>query len=241
MDLGIYDLWDTFDKAFLIANENGKESVFEIQALGGGFNEGSFMQGYMRPPYDRVNGVAGFGDDPVTRNLYDTYSAADLRRDITIKVYSATTTPAAPANVVDPLYVGKYKDPAATANGEGSNNFPIIRYADVLLMYAEALNEQGANNTDAYAIVNRLRNRAGLADLTADLSQEQFRDSVHLERRLELAFEGHRRYDLIRTGKLVAAINAQNPSIAIQPHQVIFPIPQNERDVNTKLSQNNGY
>jgi starch-binding outer membrane protein, SusD/RagB family len=242
MDLGAgYDLWTNFDEAFLIANENGKESVFEIQSLGGGFLEGSFMQGYMRPPFDRVNGVAGFGDDPVTKNLYDAYSPGDKRRDVTLKLYSSTTTPPAPSSVIFPCYVGKYKDPAATSNNEGSNNYQIIRYADVLLMYAEALNEQGANNPEAYAAVNRIRTRAGLAELTPGLTQDQFRDAVLLERRLELAFEGHRRYDLVRTGRLISTIKAQNPAIAIQPHHVLLPIPQTERDVNPNLTQNDGY
>jgi hypothetical protein len=241
MDLGVYDLWENFDEAFLVSNENGKESVFEVQAVGGGFSEGSYMQGYMRPPFDHVNGVAGFGDNPVTRNLYDAYSATDKRRDCTLKLYADTTTPAAPSSIIFPCYVKKYTDPAATSNNEGNNNFPIIRYADVLLMYAEALNEQHANNADAYSALNRIRMRAGLPALTPVLTQEQFRDSVLLERRLELAFEGHRRYDLVRTGKLIAAINAQNPTIAIQQHHVLLPIPQTERDVNVKLTQNTGY
>jgi starch-binding outer membrane protein, SusD/RagB family len=242
IDLGAgYDLWTNFEEAFLIANENGKESVFEIQALGGGFGEGSFMQGYMRPPFDRVNGVAGFGDDPVTKNLYDAYKPTDKRRDVTLKLYSASTTPAAPASVAFPCYVGKYKDPGATSNNEGSNNFQIIRYADVLLMYAEALNEQGENNPEAFAAINKIRDRAGLDDLVPPLTKEQFRDSVLLERRLELAFEGHRRYDLVRTRRLIDAVKAQNPSIAIQPHHLLLPIPQTERDVNTILGQNDGY
>ena len=146
IDLGVYDLWATFPEAFLIANKNGKEAVFDIQALGGGVGEGSYMQGYMRPNFDRVNGITGFGDDPVTENLYKAYLPTDKRRDVTIKLYSASTTPAAPASVAYPAYVYKYLDPSATANGEGSNNYPIIRYADVLLMYAEALNEQAAGN-----------------------------------------------------------------------------------------------
>jgi len=62
-----------------------------------------------------------------------------------------------------------------------------------------------------------------------------------VERRLELAFEGHRRYDLLRTKRLVSTINAQNPTIAIKPHQTLFPIPQTERDVNPLLTQNTGY
>ena len=240
IDLGVYDLWANFGDAFLLANKNGKEAVFEIQALGGGVGEGSLMQGYMRPNFDRVNGIAGFGDDPVTDNLYKTYLATDKRRDVTVKVYSATTVPAAPASVVFPGYVNKYLDPTATGNNDGANNYPIIRYPDVLLMYAEALNEQAAGNADAYTAVNRLRKRAGLPDL-AGLSQEQFREAILLERRLELAFEGHRWYDLARTKRLVSAIKAQNPAIPVQDRHYLFPIPQTERDVNPALEQNPGY
>ncbi|GAB3691494.1 RagB/SusD family nutrient uptake outer membrane protein [Spirosoma flavus] len=240
IDSGAYDLWANFSDAFLLANKNGKEAVFEMQALGGGVGEGSWMQGYMRPNFDRVNGVAGFGDDPATENLYRTYTAADKRRDVTIKLYSATTTPAAPASVVFPGYVYKYLDPTATGNGDGANNYPLIRYADVLLMYAEALNEQAAGNAEAYTAVNRLRSRAGLPALSG-LTQEQFRDAVLLERRLELAFEGHRWYDLARTKRLISAMKAQNPTIVVQDRHYLFPIPQTERDVNPALDQNPGY
>ncbi|MDB5241048.1 MAG: RagB/SusD domain protein [Spirosoma sp.] len=240
IDLGVYDLWANFSDAFLLANKNGKEAVFEMQALGGGVGEGSLMQGYMRPPYDRVNGVAGFGDDPVTENLYKTYSPTDKRRDATIKLYSATSTPAAPASVAFPGYVYKYLDPSATGNNDGNNNYPIIRYPDVLLMYAEALNEQNGPASEAYAAVNRIRKRAGLADLV-DLNKDQFRDAVLLERRLELAFEGHRWYDLVRTKRLISAVKAQNPTISVQERHYLLPIPQTERDVNPALEQNPGY
>ena len=242
MDLGAgYDLWANFADAFLIANENGKESVFEVQSNGVLGGEGSFMQGYMRPPFDRVNNVAGFGDDPATDNLYNAYNPADKRRNLTIKVYSSTGTPVPPSTIVFPGYVVKYLDPAATGNNDGNNNFPVIRYADVLLMYAEALNEQAANNSDAYGAINRIRNRAGLPNLTTGLSQSAFRDSVLLERRLELAFEGHRRYDLIRTKRLQSAMAAQNPAIKVEAHHLLLPIPQTERDVNPLLTQNPGY
>lgn len=238
IDSGVYDLWANYSDAFLIANKNGKEAVFEVQALGGGFNEGSFMQGYMRPNFDRVNNIAGFGDDPVTKNLYDTYTAADKRRDVNIRLYSATSTPAAPASVDYPAYVYKYLDPSATANGEGSNNYPIIRYPDVLLMYAEALNEQAAGNAEAFNAINKIRTRAGLAVLPSTLSQAAFRDAVLLERRLELAFEGHRWYDLVRTKRLVSAMKAQNPTIVVTDKNYLFPIPQTERDANPNLTQN---
>ncbi|MDR6568174.1 RagB/SusD family nutrient uptake outer membrane protein [Chitinophaga ginsengisegetis] len=241
IDLGVYDLWTNFADAFAIANKNGKEAVFEVQALGGGVGEGSYMQGYMRPGFDKVNGVSGFGDNPPTKNLYDTYSLTDKRRDITIRLYSATTTPPAPANILFPGYVCKYLDPSATATGEGSNNFPIIRYADVLLMYAEALNEQAAGNVEAYTAINRVRERAGLVGLLPGLSQGAFRDSVLLERRLELAFEGHRWYDLVRTKRLASAMKAQNPGIIVLDKHYLYPIPQTERDVNKNLTQNPDY
>jgi hypothetical protein len=241
MELGVYDLWEHFSDAFLIANKNGKEAVFEVQALGGGLGEGSYMQGYMRPNFDKVNGIAGFGDDPVTKNLYDTYRATDLRRDVTIRLYSATSVPAAPTSIAFPAYVYKYRDPSATANGEGSNNFPIIRYADVLLMYAEALNELSAGNTLAYDAVNRIRNRADLPDLPVSLSQGELRDSILLERRLELAFEGHRWYDLVRTKRLISAMKAQNPTIVVNEMHYLYPIPQTEIDINPRLEQNPEY
>ncbi|GAB3254846.1 RagB/SusD family nutrient uptake outer membrane protein [Larkinella harenae] len=241
IDLGVYDLWANFADAFVIANKNGKEAVFEIQALNGGFGEGSWMQGYMRPNFDRLNGVAGFGDDPPTENLYRTYRPDDKRRNVTLRLYSTTGTPAAPASVLFPCYVYKYLDPTATSNSDGGNNYPIIRYPDVLLMYAEALNEQTANNAAAYSTINRIRNRAGLPNLTPNLSQAQFRDSLLLERRLELAFEGHRWYDLARTKRLISAMKAQNPSIVVNEYHYLFPIPQTERDVNPLLTQNPGY
>ncbi|MFC0182007.1 Starch-binding associating with outer membrane [Pseudarcicella hirudinis] len=241
IDLGVYDLWTNYADAFVIGNKNGKEAVFEVQALGGGFGEGSFMAGYMRPTFDKVNGVGGFGDDPATENLYNAYKPTDKRRDITLRLYSATGNPAAPASVIYPCYVAKYLDPSSTSQGDGSNNYPIIRYSDVLLMYAEALNEQAANNSEAYKSINRIRSRAGLANLTENLSQAQFRDSVLVERRLELAFEGHRRYDLMRTKRLLSAMKAQNPSILVEDRHYLLPIPQGERDVNPKLEQNPGY
>ena len=241
MDMGVYDLWANYADVFAIANKNGKEAIFEVQALGGGVGEGSFMQGYMRPNFDRVNGVSGFGDDPVTENLYRTYRADDKRRNINLRLYTATGTPAAPASVAFPCYVYKYLDPTATANGEGSNNFPVLRYADVVLMYAEALNEQAAASTEAYANVNRIRSRAGIPNLTPNLTQAQFRDSLLLERRLELAFEGHRWFDLSRRKKLIEALKIQNPSIKVEEYHYLYPIPQTERDSNPKLSQNPGY
>ena len=234
---GIYALWANYSDIFLIANKNGKESLFEVQALGGGSGEGSVFEGYMRPPFDR----SGFGDDPVTEGHYKAYSSRDKRRDVNVRLYTTTGTPAAPASIAFPCYVSKYKDPGSTGNGDGSNNFIILRYADVLLMYAEAQYQLAEGSTAAYDAINRIRDRAGLDDLTPGLTQAQFRDSLLLERRLELAFEGHRWYDLVRTGKLIEAMKAQNPGIVVEQKHYLYPVPQTERDANILLDQNDDY
>jgi starch-binding outer membrane protein, SusD/RagB family len=231
---GVYGLWPNYSDVFLIANKNGKESLFEAQALSGGYGEGTALEGYLRPPFDRN----GFGDDPVTENHYKAYTSRDKRRDVNVRLYTTAGTPAAPASIAFPCYVAKYKDPTSTANGDGANNFIILRYADVLLMYAEAQYQLSEGSTEAYDAINRIRDRAGLDDLTPGLTQTQFRDSILLERRLELAFEGHRRYDLVRTGKLIEAMKAQNPSILVEPKHYLYPVPQTERDANTLLDQN---
>ncbi|MGC1632267.1 MAG: RagB/SusD family nutrient uptake outer membrane protein, partial [Gelidibacter sp.] len=121
-------------------------------------------------------------------------------------------------------------------------NFPVLRYADVLLMKAEALNELG-QTTDAKNYLNMVRNRAGLSDIQAGLNQTQFRDAVLKERRMELAFEGQRWFDLIRVNKgqfgldFLHSIGKNNAS---QKH-LLFPVPQIEIDRNPNLTQNPGY
>jgi len=234
---GVYGLWPNYSDVFLIANKNGKESLFEAQALGGGYGEGTALEGYLRPTFDRN----GFGDDPVTQNHYQAYTSRDKRRDVNVKLYTTAGTPAAPASITFPCYVSKYKDPSSTGNGDGSNNFILLRYADILLMFAEASYELQEGSADAYTAVNRIRMRAGLADLTPDLTQAQFRDSILQERRLELAFEGHRRYDLVRRNKLIDAMKAQNPTIVVEPRHYLYPVPQTERDANSLLDQNDNY
>ncbi|NNU33275.1 RagB/SusD family nutrient uptake outer membrane protein [Mucilaginibacter sp. S1162] len=121
----------------------------------------------------------------------------------------------------------------------------VIRYADVLLMYAEAVNEMSGPTTEAYNAINQVRTRARNGVATANpqnlggLTQDQFRDAVLKERSWELCFEGHRRWDLLRTGKYLSTLQAAG--IPVQQKNLLYPIPQNERDVNSALTQNLGY
>jgi hypothetical protein len=105
------------------------------------------------------------------------------------------------------------------ASCDSRANWKVIRYADVLLMYAEALNENG-KTTEALKYLNMVRVRAGLQPY-ADLTQDVARNNIYLERRLELSFEGQRWFDLVRTGRALSVMS----SLGMKPHMTVFPIP----------------
>lgn len=249
MATGRYSLWPSYQDVFLIANENKTESIFEIQFLSGSGNIPSSYSGFYRPSFDKRPGFGGNGDNPVTKNHYEAYPEGDLRKDVNVIKYSYTDNPKAPTTIKNPYYVAKFKDPAALNVNDGGNNYYIVRYADVLLMFAEALYLSSPGNTEALEAFNQVRRRAyGLPlntpsdkDLQPGLGAAAFQDSVLLERRLEFAFEGQRRFDLLRTGKLKQAVNAQDPAITVRDSDTLFPIPSQEMDTNPLLEQNPGF
>jgi len=124
-------------------------------------------------------------------------------------------------------------------------NYIFLRLADFILLKAEALNELGDVN-GAAELVNQVRSRVDLPNTTAS-SQEEMRLAIEKERRLELAFEGHRWYDLKRTGRAIEVINnavdetGQPLGYNLTPARLLWPIPQAELDINTSLTQNEGY
>lgn len=253
INLGIYTLWANYIDVFDIANENIKESIFEIQftSTGDAINSvSSSFQGFFKPPAQVLppapGEFSGFGDNPVTKNHFDIYTDGDERKDVNVLFVSG-----APSSIQFPYYVNKYQDPDAVSVQDGGNNYYILRYADILLMYAEAINELNGPTIEAYDAFNKVRRRAygfpinsiSTADLISGLTKEQFQDSLELERRREFAFEGQRRFDLLRWGKLKDAVEAQDPSIAVQDKHKLFPIPEQEIIVNDLLAgdQNPGY
>lgn len=251
MSLGAYSLWPTYKEVFKIENENIGESIFEIQFKSTGGTDASVSssyQGFFKPSATVLppapGEFAGFGDNPVTKNHYEIYAQGDHRKDVNV-LY----VPSAPSSVRYPYYVNKYQDLNATTVSDGGNNYYILRYADILLMYAEALNEVSPANISAYEAFNQVRRRSfGLpvnasssVDLAAGLSKEQFLDSIMLERRKEFAFEGQRRFDLLRWDKLKESMILQDPSILVEERHKLFPIPAKELIVNTLLDQNDGY
>jgi hypothetical protein len=247
MDLGVYDLYANFADAFALTARGGKENLFEIQYLTDvkGHGQGRGYGVRSSPIYPGT----GSGIARPTASLYNLYSDKDTRKAVTFitsYVYNGVTTT---LSITDPdftkaiSYQKLWDKTSKIASGEGTS-IPILRYSDVLLMYAEAANEVNNGPTaDAYAALNKVRIRAGLTALSA-LTYQQFKEAVWLERRLELTFENIRRFDLIRTGRLLDAVKAENSfsrNATIQPFNVLMPIPQTDMDANPNLKQNPGY
>lgn len=247
MDLGVYDLYANFADAFALTARGGKENIFEIQYLTDvkGHGDGRGYGVRSAPIYPGT----GSGIARPTASLFNLYTDKDTRKAVTFLtsyVYNGVTTTLSitTTDFAKAVSFQKLWDKTAkTVSGEGTSK-PILRYSDILLMYAEASNETNNGPTaDAYAALNKVRMRAGLEALTA-LTYQQFKEAVWLERRLEFTFENIRRFDLVRTGRLLDAVKAENSfsrNATIQPFHVLMPIPQTDMDANPNLKQNLGY
>jgi hypothetical protein len=248
-----YKLNTNYADNFNPATKNSPESIFEIQYSGNtlyGFfddlNQASWTSTYMGPRNTNFVGGA-YGWNQPTQEFVNSYEAGDLRKDLTI-LYKGC--PDFYGNVYDSSYsttgynVRKFLVPTAVSPqyNTSAENFPALRYADVLLMEAEAMNELG-QTAPAAAPLNLVRERAGLPDIATGLSQDNFRTAVLHERRMELAFEGQRWFDLIRINKgqygldFLHSIGHTNAAAK----NLLLPIPLLEIQANPNLRQNTGY
>ena len=217
-------------QVFNINNKNNAEIIFAVQFAAGvnGNTEGSPMAQQYSPSGTIANAK---GHNIPTLSLYNLYANNDLRKN----AYLGLTSNNVPyykklvVNTVNPI--------------DGGSNFVVLRYADVLLMLAEANNEMN-NISDAAKYLNMIRQRAGLNNTQAS-TQSTLRDSISLERRFELVGEGHRWFDLVRTGTAVSVMNAwfkaNQFNITIDSHQLLQPVPQSQIDTDPSIKQNSGY
>ena len=234
---GPYNLLPNYDELWDNMHENSAESIFEINY------EGTSSSGNW--------GVSMFrGMDWKKFNIpsNDLVKAFDDEGDAIRKASS----------IFFDDVTGKWSDPFWPQSNypfinkwrlvdmPSPQNYIFIRLADILLLKAEALNEQG-DVAGAAALVNQVRSRVQLPNTTAG-TQEAMRLAIEKERRLELAFEGHRWYDLKRTGRAIEVMNnAKGPDgvtpigYNLTPNRLVWPIPQAEMDKNSNLVQNDGY
>ncbi|KQS26572.1 RagB/SusD family nutrient uptake outer membrane protein [Dyadobacter sp. Leaf189] len=241
IDSKMYELLPSYADIFKISNKNNKESLFEVQYKKGGYGLGSPFNNAFAP---RLAGAAvttigaGSGHNLPTADMDKAYEAGDLRKEASLAQGYTSGGKFVPA-----LFVKKYLDPAPFAGGDSDNNWPVLRYADVLLMRAEALNEVGyVAGGEAFVLLNTIRKRAGLDDKTSQEipSQAAFRLAVEQERRVELAFENHRWFDLTRTGRAIEVMNAKG--FNVQPFRLLLPIPLTQIQINPdRIKQNPGY
>ncbi|SFQ81050.1 RagB/SusD family nutrient uptake outer membrane protein [Hymenobacter arizonensis] len=237
VDANVHSLMPNYADAFSLATSfaNNREVMLAVQYKGGQIGQGGSFYSQWTPfsalsPDFGVTGGAGDGLNRPTPNLIAAYATGDARRAASIALSYTSTT----GVVVNEPYPVKFRQ-TGIIRGESDVDFPVLRYADVLLMYAEALNELGQ---PAAAPLNLVRTRARLANTTA-ATQPALRLALEQERRVELAFESQRWFDLVRTNRFEDVMRAHGKPV--QPFQVLYPLPQRETDLNKNLAQNPGY
>lgn len=251
-DMG-YDLTKcAFEDNFGIKADYSKEALFTVGYSGStdhdfwsGSNQSSWLSTFMGPRNSGI--VAGaWGWNQPTQEFMDEWESGDLRKAVTCfykgcprfdgKAYKPewSTT----GYNVRKFLVTKADSPEYNTN---PSDFVVYRYADVLLKKAEALNELGRTD-EARVPLNIVRERAGLEPISTGIKQDKMREIIIKERRMELAFEGHRWFDLIRVNNGDYAMQYLK-SIGRKPNKQRFllPIPQTEMDSNNLMEQNPGY
>ncbi|MCF2487537.1 RagB/SusD family nutrient uptake outer membrane protein [Dyadobacter sp. CY347] len=238
-----YALWPSFADAFKHTNRNGKEALFSVSFGDGGgsisfWEFGQFNVRLLPPELSKeISGIRNTqGWQAATKDLYNSFSDNDERKKVTF-LTEFVNDKGATIKLSD-IYIQKYWDRTAEpVAGDSQQDFPVIRYSDVLLTYAEAQAEL-TNAAVASQYVNMVRKRAKLAEV--NLSGAALKEEILDQRRKEFVAEGHRWYDLVRTGTLEAKVQKAK-SVAVKPIYYLFPLPQRERDVNPELPQNPGY
>ena len=244
-----------YDKVFATDNECNGEMIFVVRYRAGNLGLGSPFTTLFAPINNAGNVAVGspkhynFPSD----NLISAYNAnpGDLRKDVVLQEgYMNQTT----GLYVNDRYCNKFIDRNMVNEWDAENDWPVIRLADVMLLYSEICNELAGPSEEALVPINAVRQRAGLPAYTlADLpSKYEFREAVRQERRLELAMENHRWYDLLRWGTATSVVNdfikneafysaydyVVNP---IADWQTLLPIPLSVTNINKEVAQNPGY
>ena len=283
IDLNFHKLNPSYEKVFVNYAKDEyykEESIWEVEFWGNGtgvYNTTGGSVGINNGIAYSATGTAGWGfSQGMVRPhpwLYRLYDADDLRRDWAISAYRYTDAgkePFSPTSLIIERFCGKFRreneQVLPKTNTQTPQNFPLLRYSDVLLMYAEAINESEGNPENALKYINQVRRRAkGIdvegnntsADLPSGTPYADFKTEIKNERARELCFEALRKNDLIRWGdfytnmkqRLTEApagtnslyVSMRNYYTNVTPRDVIWPIPSYEMGVNPKLIQNEGW
>lgn len=252
-----YSLLEDWFDLFDWTKEHHSEYIFDIEYIGGGLGIGSNFpltfsgedQDIGSPWVSALREVFGYtgrrgggtGGGCPSLDFFNSFDPDDIRKERTAVdgiydlngnwVVSTGPTPRLSLKYVQPGY-------NFSISNDGLPNWRVTRYADVILMLAEALNENG-KTPEALVYLNQIRVRAGLEEYSA-LTQTEARDKILEERRWELYLEGHRWFDLVRTGRAMEFLGP----LGMKSHMTVFPVPQSQIEVINDPSifpQNDGY
>lgn len=256
IDLGYYALYSNYREMFFVENEENTEMVIAYPAdntstaASNLFPPGAFPKKFWYS--DKIPEFVLNEDDmanwatmySLRDDFVNSFAANDTRFDAIITEYyhqNGTLIDLTTQESSDNCRSMKFFDPDASGNYHG-NDQPIIRYADILLSRAEALNEQSGPSQDAVDLINQVRTRAGVDNYSlADVGdQDNFRQLLLDERGWEFYSEGLRRQDLIRNGTFISSAQARGISGA-EDHEVHFPVPQVEITANPLIEQLDGF
>ncbi|MDR0430253.1 MAG: RagB/SusD family nutrient uptake outer membrane protein [Tannerellaceae bacterium] len=253
IDNGTYYLFDSYDDLHNPDIENRGEHMFMIQYQSGTSVENGMQYLYLPYNMDISYYSTETGSIVVLDEFIESYEKGDKRIEEKQFYFTNYTSNANREEIVPfgGYYIYKFFDKEAhLQTAKSGMNHPLMRYADILLQYAEAQNEaDGTPSEAAYTCLNQIRKRAGLPEWK-NLNQDEFRKAVWQERWHELAFENKIWFDMVRTRKVFNILTGNfdnyvgyrftyGPSLS--ERELLFPIPTSERKNNKKLSQNPGY
>jgi starch-binding outer membrane protein, SusD/RagB family len=228
---GLYRLV-AYPDLFIPEKKNGPEHIFSVQ-----FDLppsiGNILIRMLVPSQAFPGGAGSFRATTVFGNTYIAADSVRKNNSISTKVINASG-----ATVTVPLYFSKYKDALWTNQSNNArSNWLITRYADVLLMHSEALHRLNPTDANKFSSINAVRIRAGLTafqlNFTNTPTSNDFINALVKERGWEFCMEGHRRWDLIRLGKLEEVLLTDG--VTVTPDKVLFPIPDSEIALNPNL------
>ncbi|MFD1142573.1 RagB/SusD family nutrient uptake outer membrane protein [Larkinella insperata] len=244
IDLNVYQLFNGPNRTdlFDIANEKNSEFIYIRPSLAQPGLGDNYLPHAAPPNYKfRTAPKTNYATQLKTLSgFYNTFDPADQRRQAIITEYEDVNGKIIKLGTDDVRSFKFREDLSATGEVMG-NDFPVYRYADILLTRAEALNELNGPTQEAIDLINQVRTRAGVAALRLGdfTTKDALRAHLLKERGWEFFSEELRRQDLIRHGKFIEYAKARG-KVAFD-HQVLFPLPQSEIDRNPNLKQNDGY
>ncbi len=237
--LGMYSLSEQYSDIFDVDNAGNPEIILSLPCINQALLGNTFLAATAEPDFI----ASSWGGTRIRQAFYETFDPSDIRRELLVKEYEAFDGSIKTVN--NGAMIMKYGFDEGHNGPWAGNDIVLLRYAEVLLTLAEALNELNGPNQESIDLINQLRTRAfpGDSDKLIQLAEfntkEALRDYILQERGWELYAEGYRREDLIRHGKLIE--RARERGLAAQHFHVLYPIHQSEIDRNPNLIQNPGY